>query len=368
MAEGAAKDGFLLHDLVMAEHARPKDRSIQTLRGVAVLLMVAGHVIGSSGGRGMNVADDSIWRWFYVALEDIRMPLFTVISGHVYAMRPIRSFADYPSLARGKARRLLIPLVTVGLLLFVLQISVPGTNSRPELNELAWFFVFPFHYGHLWFLQSMFLIFLTVAALDACGVTRTRAGWAIATVSALVVFVAVRVPSSADVFSVNGYFRLLPFFLIGYGLHRYGVEKGRRVAVGVTLLAFLAVYSARTIGTVNEWNLAPRVDRVLELAVGMTGVVLIYSARRLVDWAPLAWVGGFSFGIYLLHVFGSAASRIFARAMGIDADVALFVIGMVAGVGLPIMFQLIFGRWNLVWVGILGEKRRRSDRAASVHV
>jgi hypothetical protein len=54
--------------------------------------------------------------------------------------------------------------------------------------------------------------------------------------------------------------------------------------------------------------------------------------------------------------------------MGIDADVALFVIGMVAGVGLPIMFQLIFGRWNLVWVGILGEKRRRSDRAASVHV
>lgn len=42
----------------------------------------------------MQVADRSAWRLFYLALKDIRMPLFTGISGFVYAMRPICAVAD----------------------------------------------------------------------------------------------------------------------------------------------------------------------------------------------------------------------------------------------------------------------------------
>jgi fucose 4-O-acetylase-like acetyltransferase len=90
--------------------------------------MAAGHVIGTTN-RGLRVADDSIWHYDYLALADIRMPLFTLISAYVYAMVPVAEWRNYPRLIKGKSRRLLLPLITVGTLMHVLRHVVPGANS-----------------------------------------------------------------------------------------------------------------------------------------------------------------------------------------------------------------------------------------------
>ena len=66
-----------------------KDPNIETLRGLAILLVVAGHVIGIDATGGMKVADDSLWRYLYASLQYVRMPLFTAISGWVYALHPV---------------------------------------------------------------------------------------------------------------------------------------------------------------------------------------------------------------------------------------------------------------------------------------
>ena len=42
-----------------------KDLRIETMRGLALFLMVAGHVIGSSSDLGMKVPDDSVLRYLY---------------------------------------------------------------------------------------------------------------------------------------------------------------------------------------------------------------------------------------------------------------------------------------------------------------
>ena len=81
--------------------SRRQDAAIQALRGVAVILMVAGHVIGI-GDRGLRVADDSFWSYLYLSLADIRMPLFTLISGYVYAMVPVARWQNYPGLHQGQ--------------------------------------------------------------------------------------------------------------------------------------------------------------------------------------------------------------------------------------------------------------------------
>ena len=62
---------------------RTKELSIETLRGLAIVLMVMGHVIGSKSNGGLQVSDDSWYRYFYLTLSPLRMPLFTVISGYV---------------------------------------------------------------------------------------------------------------------------------------------------------------------------------------------------------------------------------------------------------------------------------------------
>lgn len=114
-----------------------RDVAIDSLRGIAIILMVTGHVIGNVAETGMRVADDSGWRYFYLLLEDVRMPLFTALSGLVYGLRPLTTFSGYPRLIKGKVRRLLVPLVTVGLSFHVVQSLTPGTNSGSALSD-AW--------------------------------------------------------------------------------------------------------------------------------------------------------------------------------------------------------------------------------------
>src|SRR4051794_33396628 len=134
-----------------------KDRGVQSLRGVAVLLMVAGHVIGSSGEDGLTVGDDSWWRVSYLAPEGPRMPVLAVLSGFVYAYRPTRGAEDARRLLRGKVRRLLIPYLTVGIAFVLVQMVTPGTNYQAGPAELPGDFLMGV--AHLWFLQAIFLIF-----------------------------------------------------------------------------------------------------------------------------------------------------------------------------------------------------------------
>ncbi len=56
---------------------------------MALLLLIVGHAIGGPG-RGMKVDAGPAWRYFCVALLFFRMPLCTVISGYVYALKPVR--------------------------------------------------------------------------------------------------------------------------------------------------------------------------------------------------------------------------------------------------------------------------------------
>src|SRR5690348_13562586 len=64
---------------------------VQTLRGVACLLLVAFHAIGSASTSILHVPDDSPYRRFTNLFVHVRMPLFTFLSGLVYAYRPIRA-------------------------------------------------------------------------------------------------------------------------------------------------------------------------------------------------------------------------------------------------------------------------------------
>lgn len=66
----------------------PKNLSIETLRGIAILLVVIGHVIGSAPDGGMKIDFPHPLRYFYVWIDYIQMPLFTAIAGWVYALKP----------------------------------------------------------------------------------------------------------------------------------------------------------------------------------------------------------------------------------------------------------------------------------------
>jgi glucans biosynthesis protein C len=151
-----------------------KDLSVETLRGIAIILVVMGHVIGSKSDGGMKVPDDSFLRHLYFTFQYLRMPLFTVISGWVYALRPARldKLGDFTI---KKIRRILIPLIFVGGTYYIVQSIVPGTNFSYELKDIWRIVIFP--YTFYWYLQSLFIVFLIVSVIDSYNLAQTFNKW-----------------------------------------------------------------------------------------------------------------------------------------------------------------------------------------------
>lgn len=68
---------------------KEKGLSVETLRGLAIILVVMGHVIGNTPNAGLLVGDDTYYRIAYNFFIPLRLCLFTVISGYVYALFPV---------------------------------------------------------------------------------------------------------------------------------------------------------------------------------------------------------------------------------------------------------------------------------------
>ena len=329
------------------------------LRAIGAVLVVAGHVIGNDARRGMQVPDRSGWRYLYLALADLPMPLFTLVAGYVYALRPTATAGALGVYTRARARRLLVPLLTVGTVLFATKTMVPGTNTRPAWSGYWRVFVFP--YEHLWYLQAIFVVSLLAAALDVLGLLTSRRSWGTVLVGSLLLYATVRVPLPDDVFMVDGVLRLLPFFLLGLGMHRHGVLdlRGRQVVPAVALLAVLfCLRMGQELGVRRLGGAVPA--RTLAEGLGIAAVVVVFALRRLLCHPWLVRLGAFSFAIFLLHVFGTAASRLALRDLGVRADLPVFVVGLAVGVAAPVVFTLATRRSRFLRTAVLGERFSRS--------
>ena len=139
---------------------------IDTLRGLACLMLVAYHVVGYSANSGLRL-ESGFLRDLNDLLSYFRMPLFTVLSGYVYALRPFNSNAL--GFVQGKARRLLLPMLFVGTLFAITQSLVPGANDTVD----NWWLLHIIPYGHYWFVESLFLIFMLIMALEYFQLLRT---------------------------------------------------------------------------------------------------------------------------------------------------------------------------------------------------
>ncbi|WP_346621257.1 acyltransferase [Blastococcus montanus] len=336
---------------------RGRDASIETLRGLAVLMLVGAHVYGLDAGTGMAVSGDTVGRYINDSLEYIRMPLFTVISGYVYAMRPVPGWPAVPTFLKAKTRRLLLPLIPLIALIGLLQMVGGGaSNAAPSVSDIARGYLYG--YSHLWFLEALFLVMTVVAVLDATQRLESLRGWGATLAAGVVVYVLVEVPSAIDFFRLSGALLLFPFFILGYGLARHRDALTPRPVVAVLVAAFLLGATAQQVMLANGMDTSPSTIplRALAVVVGLGGTASLFYVRRLLVNRPMAWIGAYAFTIYLLHTIAAAGSRFLLDAGGVDSRVAVFSTGMVAAILLPIAFERLFGRYNPIRVVLLGEK------------
>jgi len=287
----------------------------------------------------MHLAEASYWHVFMNSLDFLRMPMFTVLSGYLYAGHR----ANRESLAeffRKKASRLLAPLVFVTTVMFLLRLAV--FNDQTSYVEALFF-----HYEHLWFLQSLIIIFIGIALWDAF----RRPSWPGLCIAAFAAIMVSRTFEITSFLSLNGVLYLLPFFALGM-IFRNKPDILRSpdtavVAWGVVVIVLTMQHVWPKFGG------APLTRNSFPAAVcGMAGAYLLLT--RLPRIQLFETIGAFSFTIYLWHsIAASAARQTIVHGLHLPTSVE-FILLLGVGIVVPICIHRLVERVPLVSIFAAG--------------
>jgi glucans biosynthesis protein C len=334
-----------------------KDLSIETLRGLAIILVVTGHVIGSKSDGGMNVADDSFLRHLYYTFQYLRMPLFTVISGWVYSLRPVKP-GQWLDFNIKKVRRIMLPLIFVGGIYYTLQSLIPGTNYSHPLGEIWKILVFP--YTFFWYLQALFIVFIIISIIDINNLAFSFNRWLIVFfLSLLFLFVRdVLIPESFPNFlGFKGAIYLFPFFLIGVGIKRFPPYFRKKTFVNITVVVLVLGLIMQQLIWYGIINYKITTTSILGLLIGVSGVVICLRIHFSIKW--LVWIGNYAYTIFLFHSFGTSGTRIILYKLGFTNTAVIFLSSLILGILLPILIEFIIDRYNITRVLFLGRGKKK---------
>ena len=266
-----------------------------------------------------------------------------MISGYVYALRPFQG-GSVRAFLGGKARRVLLPWLTVTAVTFALRLLLPA-NHPLSLADLPRVFLFRFE--HLWFLQAIFLAFVAIVAIENRRWIRTPLGW---TMTLGAAYLAWHVLPHTSFLSLKGFLYLMPYFLLGVGLCRFEERlRGRAVVTtaAVALAIGVTVHQCAWFGAIER---VPGPGSLVALSIGMGGSLLLFRFRRPV--ASLATLGAHAFPIYLFHMLAIAvANRVVPSAAG---EPLAFAARVVAGLALPVGIEAALGRLGYARLLFLG--------------
>jgi peptidoglycan/LPS O-acetylase OafA/YrhL len=332
-------------------------QSLDTWRGVACLLLVVFHVIGSDPANGLRVADGPL-RVLNDGLAYLRVPLFTFLSGMVYGLRPFAG--DSRAFLGGKARRLLVPMLFVGTLFAIVQSALPETNNGGTGRDRNWLLLHVEPVAHFWFVEALFWIFVLVWALERGRLLATPVR--LAAVWLLAAAVDLTAPGPYWL-ALGGSTYLLPYFLGGLAVTRFslGPQLGRG-----WVRALLATAAACAIVALGKPMPNPDRHTLGILVAGISLCALCAGLRVEVRW--LARIGAASFAIYVFHVFFTAASRLALANAGVTAPPVLIVAGVALGIGGPMLVERFASRHPVLGLLLLGRplRRRRAALARTV--
>ncbi|WP_432547361.1 acyltransferase family protein [Kineococcus sp. SYSU DK004] len=332
--------------------ARGRDARVETLRGLACVLLVAYHVRGGTPADGLQLAADDPWSRAVSAFDHLRMPLFTFLSGVVYAYRPVRQ--GLGRFVRGKARRLLVPMLVVGTAFALFREALFAAGAANSGAGTPWYLWHVLPVAHFWFLEAVFWIFVLVGVLDVAG--RLARPAVVAALVVAAVAADVLVPFGVDPLGLRSALFLLPFFLTGLAAQRFSLTTAPlALRAGVVLVA-LALAAWVLLGLLGVVDPVPSRRDPVGAAVGLSACL----ALLLVPWRvrPLVALGAFSFTIYTTHVFGTSAARVVLERLGVESVPLHLLLGVLAGLAVGVLVELVARRWALTRTLVLGQRRR----------
>jgi fucose 4-O-acetylase-like acetyltransferase len=289
-------------------------------KAIGIVLVVFGHV--ERGLQSAGIVKSSIWQQADFALYTFHMPLFMFLAG----LNVLRS-REKPGSVGKKMQSLLLPyLIWSVVQILVMYVLGRYTNNHISLHRLltlGWEPVSPF-----WFLYVLFGYMLIVTLL-------APSRW-------LFLFAAVMLFLSPEVHQETlfqfAYF--FAWFVAGCLL------GGRSLLAPASVMLVSVVIFAASLACGFVWHLdyySP-----LMLPATIAGIVFVIAmAQRLPAIEAILFAGRASLVIYVMHILCAAGMRIALKIAGIQNAGVHVVLGVVAGVVLPLCIYAVLDRLNL---------------------
>lgn len=139
---------------------------IDSVRGIAISLVVYGHVIGGYTGNYSSIEYQNFVTCGLKIIYSFHMPLFFMISGYVYALgKNVLNIKQYRNFISKKARQLLIPYYVCSVVQILIKLPLQGKIS----SVLSWkdIFLLPIKpVDQYWYIYVLFFMFCIQPSLE----------------------------------------------------------------------------------------------------------------------------------------------------------------------------------------------------------
>ena len=278
---------------------KKRDLTLDALKGVAIFLVMVGHVINLN-----HMADPYV----YDCIKAVQMPLFMMVSGYLCGSgRRADSLKTYGAILKKRAISYLVPFFVWIVILYPLELLGAIVDTLFQLD-----------YG-LWFLMTLFLLTAMVhtaqlvsAAAGDKPVLREVLFWG--SYGAMTAFVLLETLLGWEFLS-PGLTRLyIPFYMAGYVVTAYGPALRKKLSgagerrweqcKGLLAAVCAVIFAVLVIGY-DLTEMAGLMDLLRQILASFAGCyVIFWLCRRLPDGEgkrAAAWLGNYTLEIYALH-------------------------------------------------------------------
>ena len=265
---------------------------IDMMKFYGIILVVIGHV--ATTYLPTSLIRPKIPSEFICNLKDIiyafHMPMFIFVSGCVFAyqLEIKKKKISFVSLLKNKFKRLMIPFYVFGFL-WVLPVMVI-LGFRDPFHYAIDGFILAIDPRHLWFVMTLFWIFLLFYGLKFFSDSLHMPSWIILPIAVALYFLPIKHISYLQIGNVFNYFL---WFSLGYFFILKRQWWGILLGTSIIVLALSYIYQNPIIASIKN------------IAVAIIGISAMYIVSKYTqgirDTFLYKTIGDNSFGIYLFH-------------------------------------------------------------------
>ena len=278
-----------------------KDRVIEFMKGLTILLVVIAHVskmYTPNGAIPVN-GENAILLYLTNFIYTFHMPVFVAISGMVFYICKVnhKKYDDKLAFVKNKFKRLMIPFITFLLVLVIPVMHVVnlwgggGVGNVLLMKDLR----------HLWYLPTLFFILIFFNCLEPIIRKYKHISF--------IILLLINLVSGffPHCFQISNVAKFLFYFYLGYLF-----EEWREKHNSITIQSFLIVLAFQIVCFIGITLLTGKrsfgLHSVLNVLCASSGLYIVYSLCHMISRIKSRLVSSFmavmsrdSYGIYLFH-------------------------------------------------------------------